>query len=166
MILNHATEMVYVGQTAKSIEERFTKHIDSVRRGSMSRLHQAIREYGIECFEIIPLEQDLDPKLLNERETYWINYLDSTSPNVGYNMTPGDTRGRCREEMTGAEIKAFQEHGRKGGKANFIELSDEQKLRMKQGKELGFTFCDLAFIYGIGRTKIQRVLGEMTVDSK
>lgn len=75
-------DKVYVGQTTKSIEERFVEHCSSP-----SRLGKAIQSIGKEHFKI----QLLDDKSTNldeltEKETYYINKYDSFKN--GYNSRP------------------------------------------------------------------------------
>jgi len=58
--------------------------------GSGKILRNAIKKTGKENFVRVVLEE-CSIELLNERETYWINYYNSTNRLIGYNMT---TTGR------------------------------------------------------------------------
>lgn len=79
----------YVGQTIRSLEERFKDHShQAYSSGNEDRpICRAIRKYGIENFKIEELEQ-VENDLLNEREIYWIQELQ-TFGKSGYNATKG-----------------------------------------------------------------------------
>lgn len=91
-ITNLINNKVYIGQTIKSIKERWWGHCS--HRGNKAemnmRIKKAIREYGKENFIIEELEtcQAVD---LNEREKYWISYYNSYEE--GYNSTKGGQDG-------------------------------------------------------------------------
>lgn len=78
----------YVGQTSKTLEERYKNHKrDYKRTRNYGRsLYDAMREFGIENFKIELLEEcDMDKR--TEREIYWIDKLDTF--HNGYNDTMG-----------------------------------------------------------------------------
>lgn len=68
------TGLLYVGQTCKSLSERFRYHGYDARDGSKAKLHQSMREYGKDNHIISLLEQTDSP---DERECFWIEKLDS-----------------------------------------------------------------------------------------
>jgi hypothetical protein len=49
-IINKITKDIYIGKTKKSIQKRFSQHINNASRGSLDcpKLYNAIRKYGIE----------------------------------------------------------------------------------------------------------------------
>jgi len=47
-----------------------------------------MRKYGIDKFNIIEIEE-CDALIINERESYWINYYNATNDNYGYNIAQG-----------------------------------------------------------------------------
>lgn len=85
-IINNINNKIYIGQT-KNYKERFAAHKRKAFESyeSSKILYQAFRKYGIEnfSFEIIEYVENY-----NEREKYWIQKLNTISPN-GYNMTIG-----------------------------------------------------------------------------
>ena len=83
-ITNKINQKVYIGQTIRTLEERFLEH---KRAKKDFHLHNAMRKYGEENFiaEIIDTATSRDE--LNEKEIYWINYYKSDID--GYNMKPG-----------------------------------------------------------------------------
>lgn len=85
-ITNDVNGKMYIGQTTKTLAERFAEHRkEAGRRRSIGRpLYDAIRAYGIEHFHIEMIEETDCPK---EREVYWVEYY-GTFKN-GYNATFG-----------------------------------------------------------------------------
>lgn len=83
IIKNKQSPKVYIGQTRRTISQRFQEHLT---RDVDTKLGQAFKKYGVNSFYCEILEE-IDNKFLNEREIYWIEQYDSY--NYGYNMTPG-----------------------------------------------------------------------------
>ena len=86
-ITNKTNNKNYIGQTSRSINERFGEHLrDAYNRNSEQPIYRAIRKYGKENFSVELLEEcniaDID-----EREIYYINKYDTY--NNGYNATLG-----------------------------------------------------------------------------
>lgn len=88
VITNKINNKQYVGKTIDTIENRWKTHLkDSNKKFFESRpLYKAIKKYGKENFIIEQLEE-CSYKILNEREQYWINILDTYKN--GYNATLG-----------------------------------------------------------------------------
>lgn len=84
VITNKVNGKQYVGQTSRNIDTRFEEHCYDDR--STSSIHQAILKYGVNNFFIEELEQ-VDLSLLDEREQYWIQKLDTYR--TGYNQNRG-----------------------------------------------------------------------------
>ncbi len=85
-ITNDVNGKMYIGQTSRSLYERFEEHCYEARvqRFSDRPLYAAMIKYGIEHFSIELIEETDNPK---EREVYWIEYY-GTFKN-GYNATFG-----------------------------------------------------------------------------
>lgn len=91
-IQNKINGKCYIGQTARSVEERFKSHCDHSVSGNF-KIQKAIRKYGKENFEVITLmylesnsEIGLRSKL-NYVEKYFIKRFNTRK--CGYNMTDG-----------------------------------------------------------------------------
>lgn len=89
-ITNNINNKIYVGQTISPKERWFkhkneAKHIDT--RSYKSHLYNAMNVYGADnfSFEII---EECDCEILDERERYWIQELNTLEPN-GYNINNG-----------------------------------------------------------------------------
>lgn len=85
IIRNIINDKVYIGQTKKSIEHRWSDHYKSYKINDYL-LYRAMRKHGIENFYVEEIER-CENNSLNEREKYWINYYDSYYN--GYNSTLG-----------------------------------------------------------------------------
>lgn len=91
-ITNIINNKIYIGQTRKTIEERFQAHINKAKQHTNRYLYDAMNKYGYDNF--IPSEiEECDDNLLDEREIYWIAYYNTTNKQYGYNMTIGGGGG-------------------------------------------------------------------------
>lgn len=90
-ITNTVNGKIYVGQTTRTADIRFCGHIRSskyVNTKYQCVIDRAIAKYQPCNFTLEVLEQ-CDNDLLNEREQYWIQHLNSYDRNIGYNLTRG-----------------------------------------------------------------------------
>ena len=87
-ITNTLNDKVYIGQTIKTVQKRFTQHKNNSNKEYFSQivLYKAFNKYGIENFICEEIEEVPNNKL-DEREKYWIEYYDSYFN--GYNSTLG-----------------------------------------------------------------------------
>ena len=78
----------YIGQTGKTLEERFKNHCQTARRGSAFEFHTALQTYGSDDFESEILEDNIcTQQELDAKEMYYIKIFDTYKN--GYNMTEG-----------------------------------------------------------------------------
>lgn len=92
----------YIGQTTMKIEERHRLHLSGAFHKNASDynclFHQKIREYGVDNFELIILEEVENKEDLDEKEQYWINEKQSfVKQGNGYNLTIGGQRRKDSE---------------------------------------------------------------------
>lgn len=87
-ITNKINNKIYIGQTIKTVEKRFTQHKNNANKPYFSQiiLYKAMNKYGIQNFTCEQLEEVENDKL-DEREKYWIQYYNSYHD--GYNSTLG-----------------------------------------------------------------------------
>ena len=87
-IENQINHKVYIGQTIKSLNKRFSQHKNNYTKPYFSQIHlyRAFKKYGIENLSSEKIEQVNDEDL-DEREKYWIAYYNSYEN--GYNSTLG-----------------------------------------------------------------------------
>jgi len=68
---------IYIGQHYTSADDGYL--------GSGKVFQKALKKYGKEKFQRTTIEFCTSADV-NERETYWINQLSATNPNIGYNI--------------------------------------------------------------------------------
>lgn len=87
-ITNKINGKVYVGQTIKPVEKRFSQHRHNYDKPYFEHLvlYKAFKKYGLENFVFEEIES-VDDSLLDEREKYWISFYNSYYD--GYNSTLG-----------------------------------------------------------------------------
>ena len=91
-ITNNINGKVYIGQTTRTIKDRWKQHInDSKSKTNLPYFHKAINKYGPENFSIEKIIEAPQSEL-DELEIFYIKKYDSY--NNGYNMTLGGLTGR------------------------------------------------------------------------
>lgn len=87
-VKNKQNGKCYVGLTTKTLEERWRLHIKNAPKAKRIPLAHAIMKYGDDAFELSVIEHCDSEQSLREREIFWINELNTFTPN-GYNATQG-----------------------------------------------------------------------------
>jgi group I intron endonuclease len=95
VIENKFTGKMYVGQTVKSVLNRWWSHSTN---GRCLGIGNAIKKYGKSTFLYYQIDSAIDQNELDKKEKEWIKYLNTVSPN-GYNLTFGgqETKEYCDE---------------------------------------------------------------------
>ncbi len=133
---NKINGKVYVGQTIGNLDRRKSDHLSSVKSIRYdSYFHNAIRKYGKDNFVWEIIEECNTIEELNEREKYWIEILDSISPN-GYNLMSGG-RNSMHHEKTKVEMseirkgkycgKKHPRYGKKHTKETLKKMSESKQ---------------------------------------
>lgn len=94
LYINVVTGMGYVGKTTQKQSDRARQHKS---KNGCVYFHRAIKNYGWDNFLEIELEDCFTEKQLNERERFYILFLNTLAPN-GYNLTEGGEGGKYSEE--------------------------------------------------------------------
>ena len=91
-ITNNDNGKIYIGQkkAIKLVEDYW---------GSGLYITRAIKKYGLDNFSRDILEWCNSKEHLNEREIFWIGTLNSTNPNIGYNISTGGNGGNLGEAV-------------------------------------------------------------------
>lgn len=93
VITDISNNKLYIGQTTKSLRERWREHVRYSRRENMVYpLAKAIKEKGLESFYVNVLEV-LPVDRLHDREMFWIDTLRTHISQNGYNATEGGIDG-------------------------------------------------------------------------
>ena len=87
-IINQINNKIYIGQTIKTLEQRWTRHVDNARNGSECIIHRAIRKYGKDNFLLKILFYCTSKEEANKKEIETISKLSAKVP-IGYNATNG-----------------------------------------------------------------------------
>lgn len=127
---------VYIGQTIQPLERRFYSHKnDAINKRDItefsygSRIGRAIRKYGLELeqFEIIDRGSSIED--LNNKETYWIEYYNSTNSDFGYNLNSGGGNNLHSKETKKKIGNATKERWQNE------EIADRMRQGLKAGVE-------------------------------
>lgn len=163
---------VYIGQTTKSVQERFQVHIGAHNSQSKKTLHLylAMQKYGLETFSVEQIDTANSQEELNEKERYWINYYDSIKN--GYNMMEGGsdrnpmdstiTKEKHDAKMKSEEVrqkisKTLSETLKQKGRSEEYrqKISESQKDRQCFKKDNKITYTA-----GANITKINQLLAD------
>lgn len=84
----------YIGQTTRSMEERFKEHLNSWsdNKDRNSPLSRSIKKYGCENVECEILFESENIEELNEIEKFYILEFRTLEENFGYNVKNGKSR--------------------------------------------------------------------------
>jgi group I intron endonuclease len=130
------TGKLYIGQTLRTIEKRWKRHIRDAKKGSDHKFHRAIRKYGEENFlveELLAVSAPTKKELKAQLDSLEIEYISRFNTKIdGYNSTDcGEgTAGRvCSEESRERYRKAnMGERNPSFGKA----CSEETKEKVRK----------------------------------
>jgi len=117
-ITNLIDGKIYIGQTIRTIKERWKQHL---RSNGCCAISAAIKKYGEENFIIEIVDSALSIDELNKKETEWIITLQSLAPH-GYNLNTGGNNRRFSQEV---KEKISKSHVGK-------KLCDDHKLKISR----------------------------------
>jgi len=102
-VTNLANGKTYIGQTTKSLEERWREHLytNPTRK---YLLHKAIQKYGKENFKIELLAEAHFSEMIDDLERFYITQYNSIQPN-GYNLESGGNKYKKLHEDVKKKIK-------------------------------------------------------------
>ncbi|MDT3762968.1 NUMOD3 domain-containing DNA-binding protein [Priestia filamentosa] len=88
-IINKVNRKIYIGQT-NDLNRRRREHMGELARGEHTNqyLQNSFNVYGADNFSIEILET-CSIEILDQRERYWIEHLDSCNKEKGYNLSAG-----------------------------------------------------------------------------
>lgn len=132
-ITNKINGKCYIGQTIRTLEERFNRHKkDALSNKLDTHFARALRKYGPDNFYAEIIEEVDNQELLTKREYYWINFYNSVKN--GYNETNSMLKsgGNTYLSKTDEEMEIIKEKIRQtkiGGKnpaAKKVKCKNEQ----------------------------------------
>ena len=87
MHTNKINGKVYIGQTSRSVNERWRKNGEGYVNNTL--FYRAIQKYGWDNFEHEILYTGLTKEEADKKEIEMISFYDSNNPEKGYNLTNG-----------------------------------------------------------------------------
>ncbi len=127
----------YVGQS-KDIKDRWRRHISELRKckHNNSYLQDSWIAYGESAFKFYVLEE-CSPELLDEKEQYYIDSLNSMSYGNGFNLTTGGIKGNIiteeiRQKMSKSVTESYTDELREIRRKDTLEYwsNPENKKRI------------------------------------
>ena len=165
-VTNINNNKVYIGQTSRTIEERWNQHKKNAFQDNnleyQNKFHRAIRKYGIGGFiieeqeHIVGIDEEDLHQRLNDAETKWI--LHFNSKDNGYNSSLGGdynpmygVRGKdnpCsvkinQYDLEGHFIKTWDSLSdiiREFGGGNYAKVCSPQRLELRKVTAKGYVW--------------------------
>ena len=105
-ITNIKNNKIYIGKTTRTEKIRFYEHLqETVTNKSLSPLHLAIKEFGINNFTIEVIEDNIPDNEINDKEKYYIQIYNACDKDIGYNVLMGGDGGRVYSKLTDDNVK-------------------------------------------------------------
>ena len=166
-ITNKINGKVYIGQTIRPAEHRFSRHINDAMHNILdTHFARAIRKYGLNVWKLEVIDIAVTQDELNQKEQYWIKFYNSVKE--GYNETDAISKcgGNTYQSKTEEEMKVIKEKIRQTKIAAKNPMARKiKKINIITGKEEIFdTIISCARSCGIkgGKTSItQRLNGQI-----
>lgn len=153
-LINRVNNKIYIGSTTLGAGRRFKMHVaNALAHKDDYPIHQAIREFGEDNFNLSILELCNSLDEMNEREAFYIAAFGSTNPEIGYN---GKAGGGVRFQSKATKQKIGDIHRGK--------ISDKRKPILQYDGKTGefikeyVSLSSAELETGIGRGSIIRVL--------
>lgn len=158
-ITNKVNNKVYIGQTIRTIEERYQRHLVEAKRHTNRPLYDSMNHYGYDNFSVEQIVEAPEEEL-NALEAFYISYYNSATSTFGYNLTLGgdafkgtfseETKKRIAEKVSKAlkgrkqskelvEKRAVKLRGQKRTIEQRQRFSEAQKSRDPNTFARGFT---------------------------
>jgi group I intron endonuclease len=141
LVTNKTNGKMYVGQHAgTNLKAYWDRNVCLAENGYQGKrlLYRAIRKYGSDGFEVIPLVIVETKQEMDHYEIEIIKFLDTTDPEKGYNITAGG--GGSLGVKMGEETRAKMSKAREGktmteeNRLKFIERNKGNKYSL--GKKM------------------------------
>lgn len=95
---------VYIGQTVNSLDHRKNQHLHETKQPNRKNtyFHNAIEKYGEDSFVFEEIDRANSIDELNEKESFWIAFYNSTDKASGYNLDSGGKN--CKKSARTKEL--------------------------------------------------------------
>ncbi len=125
---NTVNDKFYIGQTIETLEKRKKRH-EAVSLNRRQYFQHALNKYGFDMFNWSVMCYADDKKSLDKAEIYWIDSLNTTNQDKGYNLKSGGSHGKHSEET-----KQKQSEIKKGENNPFYRKHHSAETREKQSE--------------------------------
>ena len=135
-ITNKANNKVYIGQSIRPIEQRFSRHISDAMNNCLdTHFARAIRKYGPSCFVCEQIDVAKTQEELNSKEQQYIREYNSIEN--GYNETDAISKcgGNTYMSKSDEEMKEIAEKIRKSKLGSLNPNSKAIKVRNEETNE-------------------------------
>ena len=113
LITNMVNGKQYVGQTSRTLEQRWREHCSA--NSQCTYLHNAVVKYGKENFKVEQIDVAVEQEEADYKESQYIACYHTLAPD-GYNLETGGNRGKKPSEVTCYKIS--QNHADVSGENN------------------------------------------------
>lgn len=127
-ITNIESGKSYVGQTTKSLKERFERHFEK-NVSTCRAIHNALRKYGKEQFIIEEIAIAYSKDELDSLEIKFIEQFSTLYP-IGYNLRTGGSQYRISEESK--QRISDSKKGKPNYKRRGIPVSESRKIQISR----------------------------------
>src|SRR5271156_1290667 len=100
LITNQLNGKVYIGQTSRTVNQRWRNHISCAKRGEDHYLYRAVRKYGPTAFDVQEVAKLETKEQADSMERLWITVLRASDRNFGYNGSLGGDGHFVQNEET------------------------------------------------------------------
>jgi group I intron endonuclease len=135
LVKNRITGKEYVGQTVRSLNERWSEHCRPSKIKKCTALHNAIAKYGRDAFVISLLDETDDLDELNKLEAHHIASRRTLVP-VGYNLTTGGNGYVQSEVSKRRRSQTLMGHRHTTASKQKMSFARKGKLSPKQAEHL------------------------------
>lgn len=139
-ITNLVNDKVYIGQSIRDVQQRFTRHINDALNNKLdTHFARAIRLYGKDNFTIEIIDTAETQDELNRKEQYWIRYYDSI--HRGYNETDAICKCGGNTYMSKTNLEMFSIRDRLSSSKIGILNPNSRKIKCRNegtGEEIFF----------------------------
>lgn len=143
---------IYVGKS-KNVGRRFTQYFYDIknerRRNVNEYLMNAFLKYGIDSFDFVLLEE-VSFEFLSDRELFWIEKLNSTNRNYGYNLrmdsSSGGTVVASTRQKISNRLKSEWASGKRKDHSDKLKENWKDRDRIAQGKLFSKTLTKYIYI--------------------
>ena len=147
-ITNRLNGKSYIGQSVRSLDQRWNSHLSAVRQGSKFRFHSAIRKYGVDQWSREIIFEHNDVNVCKKKEEEFITQFELMNNKKGYNAKPGGCGGWIVPEE---KYESWKQ-----------KISDNN-TGIKNGNSSGYTNEELIDIGKNICSSLGRIVGQQTM---